>query len=150
MGWQRTRWADDCVIVGTTRQEAHRALTGAQRFLQEERGVVRHPQQTRIVPMRQGCAFLGDQVQQGKGHRVPDAKRPRRCNPQNLSAVPRDQSVTRLQERIRSLTRRKAPLTLTQVIARVNPVMRGWGTFSRKAHIRGLVNQRDRWRAHRL
>lgn len=150
MGWQLTRWADDFVIVCKTRQEAQRALTLARRFLQEELGVVIHPQKTRIVPIRQGFALLGSKVKQGKGHRVPDAQRTRRSNPQNLYAVPRDKSVKRFQDRIRSLTRRKAPLTLKQVIGRINPVMRGWGIFYRKAHVRLLFNQLDRWIAHRL
>lgn len=84
MGGQLTGWADDCVIVWKTRQEAQRALTAAPRVLQDALGVVMHPQKTRIGHMRQGCALLGSKVKQGKGHRVPDAKRPGRSNPQNL------------------------------------------------------------------
>ena len=58
--------------------------------------------------------------------------------------------VKRFQEQIRLLTRRKAPLTLKQVIDQINPVIRGWGTYYRKAHVRGLFNRLDRWIERRL
>ncbi len=58
---------------------------------------------------------------QGTGHRLPASKRRGRPNPQNLYAIPREKSVQRFQEQIRSLTRRKAPLKLREVIERINP-----------------------------
>lgn len=48
------------------------------------------------------------------------------------------------------LTRRKAPLRLQEVIDRINPVIRGWGKYYRKAHVRGLFNRLDRWIERRL
>ncbi len=47
-------------------------------------------------------------------------------------------------------THRKAPVTLRELIAELNPVIRGWGTYFRKAHVRGLFNRLDRWIERRL
>jgi RNA-directed DNA polymerase len=149
-GYRLTRWADDFVIVCKTRQEAERALVMATRFLQDVLGVEVHPQKTRIVHINHGIEFLGYKVKRGRGYRLPAAKRQSRANPQNLYAIPRQKSVKRFQEQIRALTRRKAPLSLQEMINQINPVIRGWGTFYRKAHVRLLFNRLDRWIERRL
>lgn len=149
-GYRLTRWADDFVIVCKTRQEAERALARATGFLQEVLGVVVHPQKTRIVHINHGVEFLGYKVKRGQGLRLPASKRHSPSNPSNLYAVPRQKSVKRFQAQIRALTRRKIPLSFQEVIAQINPVIRGWGTFYRKAHVRRLFNRLDRWIERRL
>lgn len=149
-GFRLTRWADDFVVVCKTRQEAERALAAAKRFLQGVLGVVVHPRKTRIVHIRHGFEFLGYKVKRGKGYRLPEHKRRSRSNPQNLYAVPRSKSVKRFQNQIRALSRRKVPLTLKEMVDQINPVIRGWGAFYRKAHVRGLFNRLDRWIERRL
>ena len=42
-GFRLTRWADDCVVRGQTREAAQRALASAERILREELGVELHP-----------------------------------------------------------------------------------------------------------
>jgi RNA-directed DNA polymerase len=149
-GFQLTRWADDFVIVCKSRREAEQALALAKRFLQDELGVALHPHKTRIVHVRHGFEFLGYKVKRGTGYQLPAHKRRSRSNPQNLYAVPKAKSVKRFQDQIRVLTRRKTPLTLREVIDQINPVIRGWGTFYRKAHVRLLFNRLDRWIERRL
>jgi RNA-directed DNA polymerase len=149
-GFRLTRWADDFVVLCQTREEAQRALAMAERFLREELGVELHPQKTRIVHVSQGFEFLGYKVKRGSGFRLPAHKRRSRTNPQGLYAIPRTKSVKRFQEQIRALTRRKAPLTLREVIERINPVIRGWGHFYRKADVRRLFHRLDGWIEHRL
>lgn len=137
----------DFVVLCRTRAEAQRALATAARLLHEELGVRLRPQKTRIVHVSQGFEFLGYKVKQGTGHRLPASKRRSRSNPLNLYAVPREKSITRFREQIRKLTRRKAPLTLWEMIERINPVIRGWGTFYRKADVRRLYARvAKRWR----
>jgi RNA-directed DNA polymerase len=145
-----TRWADDCVVRCRTRAEAQRALATAERLLQEELGVRLHPQKTRMVHISQGFAFLGYKGKQGTGQRLPAAKRRGRSHPHNRYAVPREKSSTRLRDQIRKLTRRQAPLTLQEMIDRINPVMRGGGTFYRKADVRRLFQRLDGWIVQRL
>lgn len=150
-GYCLTRWADDFVVLCTTRAEAEAALCFAERFLREELGVALHPHKTRIVHVRQGFEFLGYKIQRGKGFQLPAWKRHRKqTNRMNLYAIPREKSVKRFKDQIRGLTRRKAPVTLRELIAQINPVIRGWGSYYRKAHARRLFNRLDRWIERRL
>jgi RNA-directed DNA polymerase len=148
-GLRLTRWADDVVVLCQTREEAQRALALAERFLREELGVERHPQKTRIVHVSQGVECLGYKVKRGSGFRLPAHKRRSRTHPQGLYALPREKSVKRFQEQIRALTRRKAPLRLREVIARIKPVIRGWGHFYRQADVRRLFHRLAGWIEHR-
>ncbi len=106
-GYGLTRWADDFVMMCETREEAERALRFAERFLREELGVSLHPQKTRIVHVWHGFEFLGYKVQRGKGFKLPACRRQNRPNPQNLYVIPREKSVRRFRNQIRSLTRRR-------------------------------------------
>ena len=149
-GFSLVRWADDFVVLCRTRAEAERALSFAGRYLQDNLGVTLHPQKTRVVHVKHGFEFLGYKVKRGKGFQLSASKRRRRSNPQNLYAIPREKSVKRFREQIRSLTRRSIPLRLQDLINTVNPVIRGWGTYYRKAHVRQLFNRLDRWIVRRL
>ena len=149
-GLRLTRWADDFVILCNTKTEAYRALAFAKRFLKEELGVELHPTKTRIVHVRQGFEFLGYKVKRGKGYRLSANKRRVKGNPYDLYAVPREKSVKRFRDQIRKLTRRKAPVKLQELIEHINPVIRGWGTYYRKAHVRYLFNKLDRWIQRRI
>jgi RNA-directed DNA polymerase len=149
-GCRLTRWADDVGVLGQTRAEAQRARAVAERFLRAELGVERPPQTTRMVQISHGCECLGYKVMQGAGHRRPAHKRRGRAHPHNLYAIPREQSVPRFKDQIRARTRRKAPLTLREVLERSNPVRRGWGHVSRKADVRRLFPRLAGWIERRL
>ena len=150
-GFSLTRWADDFVVLCTTRAEAERALAYAERFLREELGVTLHSQKTRIVHVRQGFEFLGYKLQRGKGFKLPAWKRHKKYpNRMNLYVIAREKSVKRFRDQIRSLTHRNAPVTLQALIDQINPVIRGWGQYYRKAHVRRLFNRLDRWIERRL
>jgi len=150
VGYRLTRWADDFVVLCQTKAEAQRALAFAERALREHLGVQLHPSKTRIVHVSHGFEFLGYKVKRGKGFRLPADKRHGRSNAHNLYAVPRERSVQRFRDQIRSLTRRKTPVTLQELVDRLNPVVRGWGTYYRKANVRRLYNQLDRWITRRI
>jgi len=149
-GFRLTRWADDFVLVCKTKTEAQRALIFAERFLREELGVQLNSRKTRIVRIRQGFEFLGYKVKKGKGLRLPAQKRQAKANQYDLYAVPREKSVRKFKDQIRKLTRRKAPVTLRELIEQINPVIRGWGNFYCKAHVRLLFNRLDRWIERRI
>ena len=82
-----------------------------------------------IVHVDHGFEFLGYKVKRGKGLRLSARKRTSNANPLNLYAVPREKSVHRFKDQIRSLTRRRAPVTLRDMIAVINPTIRGWGKY---------------------
>ena len=150
-GFSLTRWADEFVVLCTTRAEAERALHFAERYLREELGVALHREKTRIVHVRQGFEFLGYKIQRGKGFKLPAGKRQqKRSNRMNLYVIPREKSVERFRDQIRSLTRRKAPITLRTLLDQVNPVIRGWGNYYRKGNVRRLFHRLDGWIVRRL
>ena len=65
-------------------------------------------------------------------------------------AYPRDKSIQHFKDQIRKRTRRKAPLSTQALIAEINPIIRGWGNYYCKAHVRTLFNRLDRWIVRRL
>jgi RNA-directed DNA polymerase len=149
-GYRLTRWADDFVVVCRTRQEAEAALATARAFLDEKLAVSLHPEKTRIVHVTNGFEFLGYKIGKGKGLKLPAHKRTARTNPLGLYAIPRQRSVARFKDQIRNLTRRNAPVRLRDVIEAINPVIRGWGNYYRKAHVRKLFHRMDGWIERRL
>jgi RNA-directed DNA polymerase len=90
------------------------------------------------------------QMKRGRGHRLAAHKRTSTANPLNLYAIPRQRAVDRFKDQIRNLTRRKAPVRLCEMIAAINPIIRGWGNYYRKAHVRKLFHQLDGWIERRL
>ncbi|MGG4392992.1 group II intron maturase-specific domain-containing protein [Paenibacillus thiaminolyticus] len=51
---------------------------------------------------------------------------------------------------IRARTHRNIPLTVFQLIDSLNPVIRGWGNYFRKAHVRKRFNRLQRWIIRRI
>ena len=149
-GYVMVRWADDFVVLCRTKAEANRALIFAKRFLQEELGVELHPQKTQVVHVSRGFEFLGYKVKGGKGYRMPASKRRVKGNPRDLYAIPKEKSVKRFKDQIRRLTRRRVPLKLQEIIDSINPVIRGWGNYYHRAHVRRLFHQLDGWIERRL
>lgn len=149
-GYRLTRFADDWVVTCATRAEAESALNTARKIL-DNLGVVLHPEKTRIVHVRQGFEFLGYVIRQGKKPmQLPEHRIKSGARQGALYAQPREKSRQRFKDRIRALTTRKAPVTLAQLICEVNPVIRGWGMYFRRAHVRKLFNQLDRWIERRI
>ena len=147
-GYRLTRYADDWVVTCETRTEAQAALAAAKRIL-EKLGVELHAEKTRIVHVRQGFEFLGFKIKWGKPlpqRLPPDKRRPTG----GLYAYPREKSIRHFRERIRRLTRRNAPVSTQQLVDDINPVIRGWGNYYCKAHVRTLFNRLDRWIVYRL
>jgi len=149
-GYQLTRFADDWVITCRTRTQAEKALAMARKIL-EALGVTLHPGKTRIVHARRGFEFLGYTIRQGK---TPLLLSPDRIRAGTRSgtfyAVPSERARRRFKDQVRALTRRQAPVTTEQLIRELNPVIRGWGRYYRRAHVRRLFNQLDRWIVRRI
>jgi RNA-directed DNA polymerase len=102
------------------------------------------------VHVDHGFEFLGYKVKRGKGLQLSASKRTSHANPHNLYAVPREKSVTRFKDQIRNLTQRRAPVTLRDMIEVINPIIRGWGNYYRKANVRKLFHRLDGWIERRL
>jgi hypothetical protein len=70
--------------------------------------------------------------------------------PYSLYAYPTQKAIDRFKEQIRKRTRRRAAVSIPQLIEDINPVIRGWGQYYCKAHVRGLFNRLARWIVQRI
>ena len=129
--------------------EARTAVAAALRIL-KELGVQLHPQKTRIVHVRQGFEFLGYKIKRGKQLRLPPGKIRSGAQSGALYAIPREKSVRRFMDQVRALTSRRVPLKTKELIEELNPVLRGWGHYYKRAHVRKLFHRLDGWIVRRI
>jgi RNA-directed DNA polymerase len=129
-GWKLVRYADDFVVLCRTRKEAQEVLS----YLQESTagaGLTLHPTKTRIVESAtEGFDFLGWHFREGK-------------------KWPRKKSLQKLQDKLRPLTQRTNGRSLGEIIAKANPILRGWRAYFRDSHPTGLSGP-DGWLRRRL
>lgn len=142
-GFHLTRYADDWLCVCRTREEAERALASARAVLEDELGLRIHSEKTRIVHVSQGFEFLGYKIGLGRGLRF-------KSGGTGLYAIPRQRSIDRFKDKVRALTRRRIAVPLEELIHVVNPVIRGWGMYYRRANVRRLFNRLNRWIVRRI
>jgi RNA-directed DNA polymerase len=129
-GWEMVRYADDLVVLCRTKAEAEQALAYLRQWA-EAAGLTVHPTKTRIVNAQsEGFDFLGWHFRGGK-------------------KWPRKKSLQKLQEKLRLLTRRTNGRSLEAIIAKANPILRGWHGYFRESHRTGLSGP-DGWLRRRL
>lgn len=137
-GFALTRYADDWVIVCRSQAEAKRALASARAVLEDELGLRLNTDKTRIVHIARGFEFLGYRIGRGKGLS-------HKAGGPSLYAIPTDRSVRRFKDKVRAATNRRNPKDLEGVLDELNPIIRGWGNYYRRAHVRRLYNRLNRW-----
>lgn len=109
-GYEMTRYADDLVIQCQTRDEAELALQQVQQWA-TQRGLTLHPTKTKIVHVdEEGFDFLG--------YRFIRHRR-----------FPRQKSLTKFKDVIRSKTKRTSGRSMQAIIADVNRTLRGWFAY---------------------
>ena len=149
-GYQLTRYADDWVVTCKSAAEARSAVDTARRIL-KQLGVELHPQKTRIVHVRYGFEFLGYKIKRGeRGLYLPESKIRSQVRHGALYAYPKEKSIRRFMDQIRRRTQRKVPLTTKELITELNPLLRGWGEYYKRAHVRRLFHRLDAWIVHRI
>jgi hypothetical protein len=149
-GYRLTRYADDWVVTCRTRAAAQQALAEATKIL-TVLGVTLNDDKTRIVHVSHGFEFLGYKIKRGsRCLSLPSTRIRSGTREGALYAYPREKSLQHFKEQIRSRTRRKAPVSTQEIIAEINPVIRGWGLYFCKAHVRKLFARLDRWILRRL
>jgi RNA-directed DNA polymerase len=133
------------VITCQSAAEARSAVEAARRIL-KQLGVELHPQKTRIVHVRHGFEFLGYLIKRGyRKHYLPESKIRSRARQGALYAYPKAKSISRFMEQVRLRTHRTRPLTTEELIADLNPLLRGWGEYYKRAHVRRLFHRLDGW-----
>jgi group II intron reverse transcriptase/maturase len=149
-GYQLTRYADDWLVTCKSAAEARAAVDAARQIL-KQLGVELHPQKTRIVHVRHGFEFLGYKIKRGTAKLyLPASKIRSQARQGALYAYPKAKSIHRFMDRVRARTKRKLPLTTKELITELNPLVRGWGEYYKRAHVRLLFNRLDRWILRRI
>jgi RNA-directed DNA polymerase len=149
-GYQLTRYADDWVITCKSAAEARAAVAAAGRIL-KQLGVELHPQKTRIVHVQHGFEFLGYQIRRGKTQLyLPESQIRSQVRQGMLYAYPKEKSIHRFMDLVRQHTKRTIPLNTKELIAGLNPLLRGWGEYYKRAHVRRLFHRLDGWIRRRI
>ena len=63
----------------------------------------------------------------------------------SLYALPTDRSIKRFKDKVRTATNRRNPKDLEGVLGELNPIIRGWGNYYRRAKVRRLYHRLNRW-----
>jgi RNA-directed DNA polymerase len=135
------RYADDFVVVCHTRRQADEALARVRAIL-ESMGLVLHPEKTRIVELRvrgEGFDFLGCHLRIVRSHFKGKTY---------LFRWPRTKARNAIRQRIRDVTnwRRWWRMEdIREVIAELNPILRGWGNYFRSGNASRHFNSIDRY-----
>jgi RNA-directed DNA polymerase len=123
------RYADDLVVLCATRPQAEEAQRRVAAVL-AGLGLWLHPDKTRIVRLtqgQQGFDFLGFH------HRKVESWRWR--GKHYLQSWPSVRAMNSIRARIRDRTdRRHVGRSVEQVVADLNPVLRGWGAYFRRGN----------------
>jgi RNA-directed DNA polymerase len=116
-GLEMVRYADDFVILCPTAEQAEGALAEVKAWV-EANGLTLHPEKTHVGNCcieGQGFEFLGYRFEAGK----------RQVRKKSLNA---------LKDKIRDKTRRTRGQSLGQIIAELNPMLKGWFGYFKHAH----------------
>ncbi len=144
------RYADDFVVMCRTRvavEEARRRVG----LVLARLGLELHSEKTRLIDLswgREGFDFLGCHLRKRMSGPIWERSRQRVFF---LQRWPSQRAMRHVRARIRDLTpRRCCHEALRAVIARVNPVVRGWGQYFRTGNAATRFIQLDRYIEDRL
>jgi RNA-directed DNA polymerase len=145
------RYAGDGVVLCRTAAQARTALDAIGEIL-ASLGLELHPDKTKVVDLRQGregLDFLGCHCHARMSGRLWEQRRIVRSY---LHRWPSQRAMIRLREKIRARTSRNrvGVKDIRDVIAVLNPLLRGWGNYFRTGNAGDKFIQADRYVAWRL
>jgi len=137
------RYADDFVIVCNTRAEVEEAERRVKEIFKRLK-LELHPDKTKKVEVhggKQGFDFLGCHLRKQMSGRIWERERKRVYF---LQRWPSTKSMKRVRQRVKELTPNAAiHRDLRETIAKINPVLRGWGNYFRTGNASAKFNQVD-------
>ena len=147
------RYADDFVVLCTTRSQAEEAQRRAEALL-GDLGLVLHPDKTRVVDLREGREgfdFLGCHLHAKMSGRMWEQYGKVRYY---LHRWPSVRAMKNARVRVKALTSRsRVGVDLKDTIGALNRFLRGWGGYFRTGNAANKFRQLDRyvtWRLKRL
>jgi RNA-directed DNA polymerase len=101
--------------------------------------------------VRYGFEFLGYKIKSGwrKLH-LPESKIRSQARQGALYAYPKEKSIRRFMDQVRQRTKRLMSLRTPELIAELNPLLRGWGEYYKRAQVRKLFQRLDGWIRRRI
>jgi group II intron reverse transcriptase/maturase len=144
------RYADDFVVICRTRKACEQAEQRI-RVILGRLGLELHPEKTRRVELydgKEGFDFLGCHLRKRLSGKLWEEKRKRLYF---LQRWPSDRSMKRIRQRVKELTPNgRCHADIREVIAGLNPVLRGWGTYFCTGNAARRFNQLDGYVWQRL
>ncbi len=135
------RYADDFVCFCETREDAEQVQKILVEWL-KERGLTLSEEKTRIVHLTEGFDFLGFNVRQ---YPAPQTSR----TGWKLLIKPSKQSIQEVQKKLKELWYKGRGNNVLTILAKLNPVIRGWANYFRTAVAKEIFHKLDRWMYHR-
>jgi RNA-directed DNA polymerase len=118
--WRIVRYADDFVVlVSGTRSNAE-ALRETVQGVLAPMGLKLSDAKTQVVHIDTGFDFLGFHIQR---------KRKRGSSKRYVYTYPSKKALMAIKAKVRTLTRRSSWPTLSVLLHRLNPALRGWATY---------------------
>jgi len=140
------RYADDFVAMCGAESQAREALRRIG-LVMNRLGLTLHPAKTRLVDLRRGkesFVFLGSTIRKKRSI----LRAPSRYFMQRW---PSRKATKRIRDRVRELTgARQSGQDVKQIIAELNPVLRGWGNYFRTGNADREFNKLDGFVFRRL
>jgi RNA-directed DNA polymerase len=133
------RYADDFVAMCGTESQAREALRRIG-LVMHRLGLTLHPAKTRLVDLRRGkesFVFLGCTLRK---------RRSIQRNPRwhFMQRWPSPKAMQKLRDRVREITgKRNSGKDVTQIIAELTPILRGWGNYFRTGNADREFNKMD-------
>jgi len=110
------RFADDFVITGSSKELLETEVRPLVEQFLHERGLVLSPEKTKITHIADGFDFLGQHIRDYRG---------------TILVKPSRKSVHSLLSKVRTLIRANAQAKPENLIAQLNPLIRGWAYYHR-------------------
>ena len=117
------RYADDFVVMVNGTRDHAEALWGEVATVLAPMGLRLSEEKTRVCHIDDGFDFLGWHIQR--------RDQPSRTGKKAIYTYPSKKSLASIVGKVRSLTARAKHRTLGDLLARLNPVLRGWCTYFR-------------------
>ena len=137
------RYADDFVVMSRTKHECAEAEARIRTIL-GRLGLELHPEKTRRVELydgKEGFDFLGCHLHKRMSGRIWEKDKRKLYF---LHRWPSQRSMQRIRTRVKELTARgRCHADLREVIADLNPLLRGWGNYFKTGNAAKRFNQLD-------
>ena len=144
------KYADDFVVLCKSKRACDEAEKRVKHVL-ARLGLELHPDKTRKVNLawgQEGFDFLGCHLRKKLSGPIWERSRKRLYF---LQRAPSQRSMTRIRQRIKEVTpRSRCHADLREVIAQINPILRGWGAYFRTGNAATKFRQVDGYVRQRL